>query len=406
MSWEFGIPNLSVFDKANLYNEDIEGDYLAKKKGGSRLVVKFSYTFDGTSDLESLAKLQNVKPAKLGSFVECVDNSGDYWQIRVLVGLGDISEILESQDMVTLGALVGRLIAKYSHPRCHVEGLPLTPAFIRSLLLNAHDVDKRFKGKLDESVPATETDGIALSCSGLTDEILRLGCDQARSTRIAAALTDAPHNYINSESIVPALKAMITNIQMKVLDYEAVKTRKMGAFLAVGQGSQFKPQIVHYIYSRGSPMKKFAFVGKGVSFDSGGYNIKTDRTSLSTMKMDMGGAATVFGAADLLTRQPVDDVEVHFIGMMCDNLISAESVIPGDIVTASNGTTIEILNTDAEGRLALADGLVYAAEQLGPSGGVIVDLATLTGAQIVALGQSCAAVYSNNEEWSGKFLKA
>jgi leucyl aminopeptidase len=138
----------------------------------------------------------------------------------------------------------------------------------------------------------------------------------------------------------------------------------------------------------GGAKKKVALVGKGLTFDSGGYNIKAGAGSMiEKMKFDMGGAGAVFGAARAVAGLAPPDVEVHFIVAACENMVSAEAMRPGDILTASNKKTIEIINTDAEGRLTLADALVYA-DKLGQVD-AIVDIATLTGACIVALGSDC-----------------
>jgi leucyl aminopeptidase len=136
-------------------------------------------------------------------------------------------------------------------------------------------------------------------------------------------------------------------------------------------------------------------VGKGLTFDSGGYNIKTGPgCSIELMKFDMGWSAAVLGAAKALGQIKPPGVEVHFIVAACENMISGTGMRPGDIVTASNGKTIEVNNTDAEGRLTLADALVYACNQ-----GVekVIDLATLTGACVVALGPSIAGVFTPSD---------
>merc|ERR1719408_384316 len=147
----------------------------------------------------------------------------------------------------------------------------------------------------------------------------------------------------------------------------------------------------------GGASKKVAFVGKGLTFDSGGYNIKAGAGSMiEKMKFDMGGAGAVLGAARTLAEVRPAGVEVHFIVASCENMVSAEAMRPGDILTASNGKTIEVLNTDAEGRLTLADALVYA-DRLG-NVDCIVDIATLTGACIVALGPDYGAVYTSSDD--------
>jgi hypothetical protein len=132
-------------------------------------------------------------------------------------------------------------------------------------------------------------------------------------------------------------------------------------------------------------------VGKGLTFDSGGYNLKTAGSQIEMMKYDMGGSAAVLGAARALGQRRPEGVEVHVIVAACENMISGDAIHPGDVLTASNGKTIEVNNTDAEGRLTLADALIYAC-RLEPD--VVVDLATLTGACVIALGEEIAGLWT------------
>jgi leucyl aminopeptidase len=151
-----------------------------------------------------------------------------------------------------------------------------------------------------------------------------------------------------------------------ILDVEKCKELKMGSYLGVAAASANPPHFIHLCYKPpgGNAKRKLAIVGKGLTFDSGGYNIKTGPgCSIELMKFDMGGSAAVFGAAKALGQIKPPGVEVHFIVAACENMISGTGMRPGDIVTASNGKTIEVNNTDAEGRLTLADALVYACNQ-------------------------------------------
>ncbi|MCZ0901000.1 leucyl aminopeptidase, partial [Microcoleus sp. HI-ES] len=165
----------------------------------------------------------------------------------------------------------------------------------------------------------------------------------------------------------------------------------MGAFLGVARASELPPKFIHLTYKpEGTPRRKIAIVGKGLTFDSGGLNIKGAGSGIEMMKVDMGGAAATLGAAKAIGHiKP--DVEVHFISAVTENMISGRAMRPGDILTASNGKTIEVNNTDAEGRLTLADALVFA-DKLGVD--AIIDLATLTGACVIALGDDIAGLWS------------
>jgi leucyl aminopeptidase len=169
----------------------------------------------------------------------------------------------------------------------------------------------------------------------------------------------------------------------------------MGAYLGVAQGSELPPKFIHLTYRpSGSVQRRVALVGKGLTFDSGGYNLKVAGSQIEMMKYDMGGSAAVLGAARAIGELRPEGVEVHVIVASCENMISGGALHPGDILTASNGKTIEINNTDAEGRLTLADALVYACK-LEPD--AVVDLATLTGACVIALGEEIAGLWSSSD---------
>jgi len=175
-----------------------------------------------------------------------------------------------------------------------------------------------------------------------------------------------------------------------------------GGLSAVSAGSDREAYLIHLTYRpEGTAREKIALVGKGITFDSGGYNLKPTPGILG-MKMDMAGAATVLGVFDILgTLRP--DVEVHGYVATCENLVNGHAYKPGDVITAYTGKTIEIDNTDAEGRLVLADALGYAREQTPD---VIIDMATLTGACMVALGEYTSAVFSNDEQLKARFMAA
>ena len=181
-----------------------------------------------------------------------------------------------------------------------------------------------------------------------------------------------------------------------MLERSDCEAKGMGAFLAVSQGSDLPPKFIHLIYSpEGEVKRRVALVGKGLTFDSGGYNLKVGAAQIDMMKFDMGGSAAVLGAMRSIAELKPVGVEVHMVVASCENMVNGSAVHPGDIVTAANGMTIEINNTDAEGRLTLADALLYACEQKPDA---VVDLATLTGACVIALGDEMAGLWSNNDD--------
>ncbi|MBT4735547.1 MAG: leucyl aminopeptidase [Candidatus Marinimicrobia bacterium] len=192
------------------------------------------------------------------------------------------------------------------------------------------------------------------------------------------------------------------NITVKILDKAQVKKLGMGAFLSIDQGSSQPLKFIHLIYKPiGRSKDKVAVVGKGLTFDSGGLNIKLG-DNMEQMKIDMGGAATVIGLFAVIA-QLKPKVEVHGIVAACENMPSGAAIKPGDIVKNMQGKTIEIGNTDAEGRVTMADSLAYA-QKLGVS--KVVDLATLTGAVMIALGTDYTGLFSNNEKLAKDLLKS
>ncbi|EED90433.1 predicted protein [Thalassiosira pseudonana CCMP1335] len=170
----------------------------------------------------------------------------------------------------------------------------------------------------------------------------------------------------------------------------------MGAYLGVARGSEAEPQFIHLTYKpkSGDIKKKVGIVGKGLLFDTGGYNIKVAMMEL--MKFDCGGAAAVLGAARATGDIQPEGVEAHFIVAACSNMINAKALVPSDVLTASNGKTIEVLNTDAEGRLTLADALVYADKEVGCES--IIELSTLTGACMISLGKKICGVWTDDDD--------
>jgi leucyl aminopeptidase len=189
----------------------------------------------------------------------------------------------------------------------------------------------------------------------------------------------------------------------KVLGAAECKKLGMGMFLGVSQGSAQEPKLIHLTYKpKGEAKRRVALVGKGVMFDTGGYSIKPTAGMLD-MKADMSGAAAVVASMGALAALEVP-YEVHALAACCENMISGNAIRPSDVLTAMDGTTVEITNTDAEGRLTLGDAITYAREKIQPD--EILDFATLTGACIVALGPYTAAVLGNDDELAGRWLEA
>ncbi len=226
-------------------------------------------------------------------------------------------------------------------------------------------------------------------------------------TVIKDFVNEAP-NFLHSEEyarrVEADVKANLKGVKVKILNKAQIQKEKMGMLLSVNAGSAYEPRIVHLTYEPAkatSKTKHIALVGKGITFDTGGYSLKPG-ASMAGMKNDMGGSATVYGAfrAAVLEKAPV---KITCILAMTDNAVNEHATMPDAIVTARNGKTVEILNTDAEGRLILGDALDYACDQ-NPH--YIIDAATLTGACLVALGNQVCAILGNDQKWITEILGA
>lgn len=214
----------------------------------------------------------------------------------------------------------------------------------------------------------------------------------AQAMTFTRDLANEPAAYATPQKLAD-IALGLEGVETRVYEEPEIREMKMGAYLAVGQGSVNPPKFIHMKYSVENPKKRIAIIGKGICFDSGGLDIKP-AASMLTMKDDMAGAACVLGIMSVISHLH-PEVEVHGIIAACENMPSGSAYKPGDILTAKNGKTIEVDNTDAEGRLTLADALCYASE-LGVD--EVIDIATLTGACSVAFGAVCAGILGNCDE--------
>ena len=222
---------------------------------------------------------------------------------------------------------------------------------------------------------------------------------------LARDLVNEPANMLGPADFADRMRDLArAGLEVEVLDEDQLKALKMDALLAVGQGSE-RPSRVVVLQWHGAKSKRaktLCFVGKGVCFDTGGISMKP-AAGMEDMKGDMGGAACVAGLMLALASRKAAVNAVGLVGLT-ENMPSGKAQRPGDIVTSMSGQTIEVLNTDAEGRLVLADVLWYAQDRFKPA--MIVDLATLTGAIVVALGKEYAGLFSNNDDLARNLAKA
>lgn len=230
----------------------------------------------------------------------------------------------------------------------------------------------------------------------------------AESINVCRDFVNEPPNTLYSTSyskeIEKDVKKNLKGVKVKILGKQELKKEKMGMFLSVNAGSAHEPRLVHLTYTPAKATKKtkhIALVGKGLTFDTGGYSLKPSG-SINNMKFDMAGSATMYAAfrAAVLLKLPVK--VSCFLGLT-DNAVSRDATMPDSIVTARNGKTVEILNTDAEGRLVLGDVMDYACD-FKPD--ALIDCATLTGACLIALGTEVCGLMGNDQKLADSLLKS
>lgn len=235
------------------------------------------------------------------------------------------------------------------------------------------------------------------------EEGIHVGSILAQAQNFTRSIANEPGNVINPLTFAQLAQQVAQEHKLECIVYDENQIQEMGmmALWSVGKGSSTPPRFVHLIYKPSNqPKERIAIVGKGLTFDSGGLNIKTG-DYMRSMKMDKSGACAMLGIMKAIA-QLKPDVEVHGIAALAENMPSGTAYRPDDIVKALNGKTIEIDNTDAEGRVTLADALSYAS-RLKPS--TIIDMATLTGACVVALGEYTAGLFSNDDDLANKLLE-
>ncbi|HXJ77327.1 MAG TPA: leucyl aminopeptidase [Candidatus Methylomirabilis sp.] len=286
------------------------------------------------------------------------------------------------------------------------DGLPArarAQAIVEGANLGTYRFDRYLKEKSDkviQSLAVVETDR---RLHPAVRDGMRLGEIWADATCVARDLVNEPANVMTPGYLARRAEeiAQAGALELKVLDREECAQLAMGAYLGVAQGSQEPPKFIHLSYvPRRRPRKRVTVIGKGITFDSGGLDLKT-ADGMLRMKTDMSGAAAVLGVFHALPRlKPA--IEVHGLIAATENMPSGTAQRPGDIVRAMNGLTIEIGNTDAEGRLTLADALSYAVKETKPD--EMIDLATLTGAVVIALGQGITGLFASHDALGRRLL--
>ncbi|NPB03046.1 MAG: leucyl aminopeptidase [Thermotogae bacterium] len=251
----------------------------------------------------------------------------------------------------------------------------------------------------------TQEDDLVVYWQGEKNDLVKKADILVEATYFTRDIVNTPANLATPEYLKNLAEdlAKKNGYDIRIFNRKELEKMGMNAFLAVAQGSEKEPYLVHLIYRPmdRKPRRRIVLVGKALTFDSGGLSLKSSQ-GMMTMKMDKAGAAAVLGVFQALKSLNVD-YEVHGIFAATENMPDAKAVHPGDVVKSYSGKYIEILNTDAEGRLTLADALAYAAEQKPD---YLIDLATLTGSAIVALGEFTAALFATDTSLGQAIVKA
>jgi leucyl aminopeptidase len=338
------------------------------------------------------------------------------YRLLVLTGLGKKAktslypaEVLRRAAGAAARSLDGHESATFSLPYDSLEDLA---AIAEGALLGSytfHDFRGSTRGERKAALEKVELFTAKAKSKELSVLLDRaeIIADQVHLTR---DLINTPPSHLTPDSFSKRLRseAVKAGLKVEVLDQNQLKAKGYGGITAVGQGSANPPRLLHISYSPKSLTKKtkrLAFVGKGITFDTGGLALKPAQ-GMEAMKSDMSGAAAVTAAIIAIARLKLS-VAVDAWAPVAENMVSDTATRPSDIITIYGGKTIEVLNPDAEGRLILADALVRAAEVGDKNGGLagIVDVATLTGAQVVALGTRTSAVMTNNDGFRQRFLE-
>ncbi|MGU8607901.1 leucyl aminopeptidase [Clostridium perfringens] len=364
--------------------------------------------------IDILKKKEQFKGA-YGEIFNITRTTEDNIQDIILLGLGKEAEITKEKIRRAFGKAVNeikRLKSKSVFLRFDsVEAIGLEntlKAMVEGLALGSYSFNK-YKSDKKEEVKVT----VHIGGHNIKEEEVDL-CEKAvneavllsETTCLARDLVNEPANNMYPETLAKEVKNIGSKygFEVEVFDEMQIEELKMESFLSVGKGSDNLPRLIvmRYFGDKDNMDQRLALVGKGLTYDSGGYSLKTN-AGMVTMKADMGGAASVIGAISAIAKRNLK-INVIAVVAACENLISGHAYKPGDIIGSMAGKTIEILNTDAEGRLTLIDAVTYAIEKEKAS--EIIDVATLTGAAVVSLGEDVTAVITNKDEFYGELREA
>lgn len=365
----------------------------------------------GDQTSPDLSRLDKQSQSQISNALKAADFSGKSKQMveilapvgmdakrLIVVGLGDDAK-LNAGDVNLVGANISAKLksSKVENVQVFTQGISDSVSNANFAAELAHGINLRaykFDKYLSKKNPSEKNYHVVVSQPTKAEsrydslEAIEQGVFLARDLTTEVPTEMTPVDFAKAAKELKKL-----GVKVKILKPKQIKKMGMGALYAVGKGSSEGSRLV-VAHWKGSDDAPVALVGKGITFDSGGYNVKTG-SSIANMKSDMAGAAAVLGTVKAMALQKAPVNVVAVMGMAA-NMVSENSVAPGDIVMTAEGKSVEILNTDAEGRLVLSDSLWYARKNFEPK--VMVDVATLTGSKIRAVGNRYTGLFSNDEE--------
>ena len=333
--------------------------------------------------------------------------------VLFIIGIGSKDKADEGLFMSVGGIIASRLnamkisssvVVAESIPGVKLEGNHIASNIALGMKLKNYSFNKYFVDKKDDHQLNIEKVNIFSENADESEAAFKSLSSVAGGTLLARDLVSEPANYLYPETFAErCMELKKLGVKLKALKKKEMEKLGMGSLLAVGQGSDKEPHLVVMEWKGGKAKEKpLAFVGKGVTFDTGGINLKPTG-HIEDMKYDMGGAAVVTGLMHALAARKAKVNAIGVIGLV-ENMPSGTAQRPSDVVKSMSGQTIEVDNTDAEGRMVLADAMWYTVTKYKPE--FIVDLATLTGAVVVALGDGYAGLFSNDDELAGRIFEA
>ena len=323
----------------------------------------------------------------------------------VVVGLGAPGDV-DAERLRVAGAIAARQAASFDATSLawlvpevgDVPGPDASAALVEGTVLSAYRFD-RYRSTDPDDPPPPRLERVVLIGDAAVESEARVALAAAEAANRARDLQNLPSNTLTPKALAERaeeIAAAHESVHVDVLDREMIKAAGLGGLVAVSQGSETEPRLIAMRYEGRGSGPRLGLVGKAVTFDSGGISIKPAQ-GMEEMKFDMSGGAAVIEAVGAFAELGLP-VDVAAVVPATENLPSGTAIKPGDIITQLNGKTVEVINTDAEGRLVLADALTWCVREMGAER--VVDLATLTGAVIIALGSTYAALISNDDEWA------